>query len=415
MDFNLKQWRDQQQESEEEQQQQPSAKIPRQLFLETPQHQHQQQEAASAALPLFVYSHSEAQSNKITAHFSPSSSCSSSTTPSGIPRFPRGGCGFSISQWQELELQALIFKHMIAGAAVPQELLQLVKKSLLTSSASPFHNLHHYPPHFQPAACESKSKQILIFVFCSFQYLVQAGYWGKGAMDPEPGRCRRTDGKKWRCSRDVVAGHKYCERHMHRGRNRSRKPVEFPASAGSGGAAGGSLNKSSTTATIASGSSGGCGGGGGGAQFSLSGPGASLDAFQLNQGSSKLNSDEKSSNKVLMHFFDDWPRSNNAETNNSSSMCLSISNTTNSTSDFLRLSTGNGIELGERDGNGNGNEERQRGQLNWGTGWGANSAASMGMGGPLAEALRSSSHSSPTSVLHQLPRGSDADTSYVTA
>lgn len=47
-------------------------------------------------------------------------------------------------------------------------------------------------------------------------------------MDPEPGRCRRTDGKKWRCSRDVVGGYKYCDRHMHRGRNRSRKPVEVP-------------------------------------------------------------------------------------------------------------------------------------------------------------------------------------------
>lgn len=57
---------------------------------------------------------------------------------------------------------------------------------------------------------------------------VGVGYWGRAAMDPEPGRCRRTDGKKWRCSRDVVTGHKYCERHMHRGRNRSRKPVEIP-------------------------------------------------------------------------------------------------------------------------------------------------------------------------------------------
>lgn len=35
--------------------------------------------------------------------------------------------------------------------------------------------------------------------------------------DPEPGRCRRTDGKKWRCSRDVVPDQKYCSRHMHRG------------------------------------------------------------------------------------------------------------------------------------------------------------------------------------------------------
>ncbi|XP_019443751.1 PREDICTED: growth-regulating factor 9-like isoform X2 [Lupinus angustifolius] len=47
-----------------------------------------------------------------------------------------------------------------------------------------------------------------------------------GMMDPEPYRCRRTDGKKWRCSRNVVPNQKYCERHMHRGCNRSRKHVE---------------------------------------------------------------------------------------------------------------------------------------------------------------------------------------------
>uniref|UniRef100_A0A5B7B9E1 Growth-regulating factor n=1 Tax=Davidia involucrata TaxID=16924 RepID=A0A5B7B9E1_DAVIN len=44
--------------------------------------------------------------------------------------------------------------------------------------------------------------------------------------DPEPWRCRRTDGKKWRCSRDVAPDHKYCERHTHKSRSRSRKPVE---------------------------------------------------------------------------------------------------------------------------------------------------------------------------------------------
>ena len=64
-------------------------------------------------------------------------------------------------------------------------------------------------------------------------------------MDPEPGRCRRTDGKKWRCSRDVVAGQKYCERHMHRGRNRSRKPVELPTPTSGGG--GGTLGASSSS------------------------------------------------------------------------------------------------------------------------------------------------------------------------
>src|SRR5262245_51658364 len=45
-------------------------------------------------------------------------------------------------------------------------------------------------------------------------------------MDPERGRCRRTDGRKWRCSKSVVPNQKYCERHMHRGRQGSRKHVE---------------------------------------------------------------------------------------------------------------------------------------------------------------------------------------------
>ncbi|XP_058745621.1 growth-regulating factor 9-like [Vicia villosa] len=45
-------------------------------------------------------------------------------------------------------------------------------------------------------------------------------------LDSEPHRCRRTDGKKWRCGKNTVPNQKYCERHMHRGRNRSRKLVE---------------------------------------------------------------------------------------------------------------------------------------------------------------------------------------------
>jgi hypothetical protein len=95
-----------------------------------------------------------------------------------------------------------------------------------------------------------------VFFFCFLFLLVflsvlQAGYWGRGAMDPEPGRCRRTDGKKWRCSRDVVTGQKYCERHMHRGRNRSRKPVELPTpiSSASNGGGGGTFSASQSFAT----------------------------------------------------------------------------------------------------------------------------------------------------------------------
>lgn len=50
--------------------------------------------------------------------------------------------------------------------------------------------------------------------------------YGRKVEDLEPGRCRRTDGKKWRCSKEAHPDSKYCERHMHRGKNRSRKPVE---------------------------------------------------------------------------------------------------------------------------------------------------------------------------------------------
>lgn len=101
-------------------------------------------------------------------------------------------------------------------------------------------------------------------------------------MDPEPGRCRRTDGKKWRCARDVVAGQKYCERHMHRGKNRSRKPVETPASTtspyGGGAATGEHRNTNSSVArqVVAA------GGGGGSPHFTLSVASHSTDLLHLN-------------------------------------------------------------------------------------------------------------------------------------
>lgn len=79
---------------------------------------------------------------------------------------------FSLGQWQELELQALIYRHMLAGASVPPELLHLVKKSLFNSSSSAHHHpynylthhpLHHHYPHFQSAAaCK--------FLFSSFSH-----------------------------------------------------------------------------------------------------------------------------------------------------------------------------------------------------------------------------------------------------
>ncbi|XP_034924876.1 growth-regulating factor 6 isoform X2 [Populus alba] len=116
---------------------------------------------------------------------------------SGGNRFP-----FTASQWQELEHQALIYKYMVSGIPIPPDLLFTIKRSVCLDSSKLFPHQH---PHF---------------AWSCFQM-------GLGRKtDPEPGRCRRTDGKKWRCSKEAYPDSKYCERHMHRGKNRSRKPVE---------------------------------------------------------------------------------------------------------------------------------------------------------------------------------------------
>ncbi|KAA8516685.1 hypothetical protein F0562_016809 [Nyssa sinensis] len=376
MDFHLKQWRNQEHESDH-----PSAKLPR-LLLDSHQEQQQQQPSGSPALPLFV--------PELTSKLSNLSAfpADSTTTATG---FSRMGGHFSLAQCQELELQALIFRHILAGVAVPPELLHLVKKSLLNSPPYYLHHpLQHYS-HYQPA-------------------LLQSGYWGRAAMDPEPGRCRRTDGKKWRCSRDVVAGQKYCERHMHRGRNRSRKPVEIPtpstASAGGGGEVQTNTPIVAQPLTAMA----------GGTHFTLSGPSPSIDLLNLHQ----RPSEQKIENKCLYEPKNEsLQEPDNTATNAipvTSATSLSISIQGNNLSDFsLKLSTGNGDESGPPEEN----VERERPHLNWASataaagGWGTNQVAPMG--GPLAEALRSStSNSSPTSVLHQLPpRGSTSETSYV--
>ncbi|CAN4117231.1 unnamed protein product [Withania somnifera] len=331
MDFNLKQRRNE--EKNESEEKNSSAKLPR-LVLDLDssfsscysQSVSGFSDTESSALPLFV----SEPTNKLAAFTLSSDSTLTAT------KFPRMGSSyFSLAQWQELELQALVYKHMLAGAPIPHELLHLIKKSLISSS--PYYNLPHQQHqqyhHYQ-------------------QTLLQSGYWGRTNMDPEPGRCRRTDGKKWRCSRDVVSGHKYCERHVHRGKNRSRKPVE---------------NTTTTTAPRGSNTT------------SSRGP---LESIVEKRSSMEAQNDGKSNGQILLHFFDDWPRQQLQEQNeNASSMAsatsLSISMPGNPSSDVsLKLSTGDRHNSGTR----LSNVERST--------WGTNHVASMG--GPLAEALRSS-------------------------
>ncbi|KAI5405429.1 hypothetical protein KIW84_052279 [Lathyrus oleraceus] len=98
------------------------------------------------------------------------------------------GNAFTSSQWRELEIQVMIYKYLLASLPVPSYLLSSMIDGGFNTRLSSSRN---------------------------------------SSTDPEVGRCRRTDGKKWRCSRYVAPNNKYCERHMHRGSHRSRKPVEL--------------------------------------------------------------------------------------------------------------------------------------------------------------------------------------------
>ncbi|RWW51730.1 hypothetical protein BHE74_00041931, partial [Ensete ventricosum] len=161
---------------------------------------------------------------------------------------------FTATQWQELEHQALILKYLMAGVPVPPELIIPIRRGFEALPGRYYHPSRKRPT---PSSCLSIYIDILIsyrlsllFDSCSlcslcllhlplvlllhiildgYVFILNSvsyySYYGK-KPDPEPGRCRRTDGKKWRCSKDAYPGSKYCERHMHRGRNRSRKPVE---------------------------------------------------------------------------------------------------------------------------------------------------------------------------------------------
>ncbi|CAI9086938.1 OLC1v1020876C1 [Oldenlandia corymbosa var. corymbosa] len=114
--------------------------------------------------------------------------------PSGGGLAANLGLPFTPAQWKELERQAMIYKYMTASVPVPPNLLFSRDPSLPSWNADG-------------------------------AYLRYSGY-NTMNKDMEPGRCKRTDGKKWRCSRDVAPHQKYCERHLHRGRPRSRKHVE---------------------------------------------------------------------------------------------------------------------------------------------------------------------------------------------
>ncbi|XP_066381704.1 GRF-interacting factor 10 [Miscanthus floridulus] len=114
-----------------------------------------------------------------------------------VASIPDGaGAAFTAMQLQELEQQSRVYQYMAARVPVPTHLVFPVWKSVTGASSE---GAQKYPTLMGLAT--------LCLDF------------GKNP-EPEPGRCRRTDGKKWRCWRSTIPNEKYCERHMHRGRKR---------------------------------------------------------------------------------------------------------------------------------------------------------------------------------------------------
>ncbi|EXC25274.1 hypothetical protein L484_003762 [Morus notabilis] len=137
-------------------------------------------------------------------------------------------CVFTPSQWMELEQQALIYKYITANVPNPSNLPLPIRKTFDSVGFSSF-----------PSGLLRPNNTLGWGAF-------HLGFSNNN--DPEPGRCRRTDGKKWRCSRDAVADQKYCERHMNRGRHRSRKPVEGQTGHSLAGANAVAINSTSSVA-----------------------------------------------------------------------------------------------------------------------------------------------------------------------
>jgi len=192
------------------------------------------------------------------------------------------GAAFSEAQWHELERQRNIYKYMMASVPVPPELLTPFPKNHQSNtnpdgkiSLASHLNVSHFCQFVLVScvldlllSCLMQLKAIMMVLECqvfyqcyllvdtyrSGMFSIYADYknlplsmWmavtvavatggslqlgiassaSNNTADLEPWRCKRTDGKKWRCSRNVIPDQKYCERHTHKSRPRSRKHVE---------------------------------------------------------------------------------------------------------------------------------------------------------------------------------------------
>lgn len=265
---------------------------------------------------------------------------------------------FTPSQWVELEHQALIYKYMTANLAIPSNLIIPIKKAMDSAGLSSFSGWGSVHLGFPSAN-----------------------------NDPEPGRCRRTDGKKWRCSKDAVADQKYCERHMNRGRHRSRKPVE-----GRSGNAAAAAAVRLTHQVAASSSSSSSSSPAGATPVAVALTKENPNPFSPSASPRDFGFVSSEPQHPLRCFMDDWPKTNDCSAVSWPGMGLQSESdrATKMTLSPLRLSREvDPIQMGL----GLGNPTNVINEPNWGSNsklWEASS-----VGGPLGEALHNTNgHSS---------------------
>eukprot|EP00898_Chlorokybus_atmophyticus_P003843 jgi/Chlat1/445/Chrsp103S00943 len=146
-----------------------------------------------------------------------------------------GGALLRKDQQRQLQVQMLIYKYIVSNAPVPPELLALLpgaKHHPSHGAERSNHRLQRMPSASEGGAPHRSSAMSAgpAWDLASHQQQQRRSHRATSgfsaellASDTSATRCRRTDGKRWRCSREVMPDQKYCILHIHRGKHRDRR------------------------------------------------------------------------------------------------------------------------------------------------------------------------------------------------
>ncbi|KAM7259222.1 hypothetical protein ACFE04_014963 [Oxalis oulophora] len=146
----------------------------------------------------------------------------------GLSSYQSPKYGFTDIQREELQTQLLIHKHLEARVPVPHQLITPIWNHVANSQ----HGLN--VPGFQ---CQPHNHNSTVM---SNKPDMQQEYGDVHDYDkyPEPGRCRKTDGRHWRCPYEAIDGHNYCATHVRAGKQSRSKKASTKGQSATDGASG---------------------------------------------------------------------------------------------------------------------------------------------------------------------------------